>query len=123
STPPSPRIWCSPKLRPSSPSPTRTTWRSGTAWPSSRSKAMRVPGLIGLAALVLAAGSSGAQVAESQAPGPAAGKGHVEQGWLQGAVTADGLAVYKGVPFAKPPLRDLRWREPQPAARWNGVRP
>ncbi len=32
------------------------------------------------------------------------------------------LIVYKGVPFAKPPVGDLRWREPQPAEHWTGVR-
>jgi len=45
----------------------------------------------------------------------------VEQGALQGTVE-DGLAVYRGVPFAAPPVGDLRWRAPQPAAKWEGVR-
>jgi len=46
----------------------------------------------------------------------------VEQGVLQGT-KEDGLAVYRGVPFAAPPVGDLRWRAPQPAAKWDGVRP
>jgi para-nitrobenzyl esterase len=33
-----------------------------------------------------------------------------------------GLTVYKGVPFAKAPVGDLRWREPQPAEHWVGIR-
>jgi para-nitrobenzyl esterase len=37
-------------------------------------------------------------------------------------VRADGLTVYKGVPFAAPPLGPLRWRAPQPPAPWKGVR-
>jgi para-nitrobenzyl esterase len=45
----------------------------------------------------------------------------VEQGVLQGTVE-DGLSVYKGIPFATPPVGDLRWRAPQPAAKWEGVR-
>ena len=45
----------------------------------------------------------------------------VEGGLVQG-VAADGLTVYKGVPFAAPPVGDLRWRAPQPAAPWMGVR-
>jgi len=32
------------------------------------------------------------------------------------------IAVFKGVPFAKPPVGDLRWRPPQPVAGWDGVR-
>jgi para-nitrobenzyl esterase len=47
---------------------------------------------------------------------------NVEQGVLQGT-KEDGLAVYRGVPFAAPPVGDLRWRAPQPAAKWEGVRP
>jgi para-nitrobenzyl esterase len=46
----------------------------------------------------------------------------VEQGLLQGT-KEDGLTVYRGVPFAAPPVGDLRWRAPQPAAKWEGVRP
>jgi para-nitrobenzyl esterase len=45
----------------------------------------------------------------------------VEQGTLQGAVE-QGMTVYRGIPFAAPPVGDLRWRAPQPAAKWDGVR-
>ncbi len=45
----------------------------------------------------------------------------VEQGTLQGTVE-QGLRVFRGVPFAAPPVGDLRWRAPQPAATWTGVR-
>ena len=34
----------------------------------------------------------------------------------------DGVAVFRGIPFAAPPVGQLRWREPQPAASWEGVR-
>ena len=30
--------------------------------------------------------------------------------------------MYRGIPFAAPPVGDLRWRAPQPAAKWAGVR-
>jgi para-nitrobenzyl esterase len=44
-----------------------------------------------------------------------------EYGLVQGAAE-NGLTVYRGIPFAAPPLGDLRWRAPQPAAKWQGVR-
>jgi para-nitrobenzyl esterase len=42
-------------------------------------------------------------------------------GQLRGAAAAGG-AVFKGIPFAAPPVGDLRWREPAPAKTWPGVR-
>jgi para-nitrobenzyl esterase len=45
----------------------------------------------------------------------------VQQGTLRGTVE-QGLTVYRGVPFAAPPVGELRWRAPQPAAKWDGVR-
>lgn len=42
-------------------------------------------------------------------------------GLVQG--TEDGaLAIYKGIPFASPPLGDLRWRDPEPSTPWSGIR-
>uniref|UniRef100_UPI000A534424 carboxylesterase family protein n=1 Tax=Sphingomonas sp. CCH9-F2 TaxID=1768778 RepID=UPI000A534424 len=35
---------------------------------------------------------------------------------------ADGIASWKGIPFAAPATGALRWRAPQPAAAWRGVR-
>ncbi|HEX3985848.1 MAG TPA: carboxylesterase family protein [Acidobacteriaceae bacterium] len=45
----------------------------------------------------------------------------IDTGAVQGS-SEQGIAVFKGIPFAAPPVGDLRWRAPQPAAHWTGVR-
>ena len=50
-------------------------------------------------------------------------KAKVVEGTLQGAWDErTGVRSFKGVPFAAPPVGDLRWREPRPAKPWRGVR-
>ena len=44
-----------------------------------------------------------------------------ESGAISG-IRKDGLSVYKGVPFAAPPVGDLRWRPPVPVTSWTGTR-
>src|SRR5580658_4427853 len=46
----------------------------------------------------------------------------VTGGRIQGTVLERGGAVFKGIPFAQPPVEALRWREPQPVKPWTGVR-
>ena len=53
--------------------------------------------------------AQGAQIVKTQA------------GDIQG-VTERGVLVFKGIPFAAPPVGELRWRESRPAAAWQGVR-
>ncbi len=42
-------------------------------------------------------------------------------GLLEG-VDESGLTAFKGIPFATPPVGDLRWKEPQPVKNWPGIR-
>lgn len=44
---------------------------------------------------------------------------HVETGDVEGIVDGK-LAVYRAIPYAAPPVGDLRWRAPQPAMAWEG---
>jgi para-nitrobenzyl esterase len=46
----------------------------------------------------------------------------VVNGLLEGTVETSGIKSFKGVPFAKPPVADLRWKAPQPAENWTGVK-
>ena len=46
----------------------------------------------------------------------------VEQGILKGTQEGN-LTVYRGIPFAAPPVAERRWRPPQRPAKWDGVRP
>ena len=50
-------------------------------------------------------------------------KAKTENGWVAGIPAADPrITAFKGVPFAAPPVGENRWRAPQPAADWEGVR-
>ncbi len=62
-------------------------------------------------ALVLLAGAAAAQAPQVT----------VATGVVQG-VSAEGVEFFKGIPYAKPPVGDLRWRAPQPATAWKGVK-
>jgi para-nitrobenzyl esterase len=47
----------------------------------------------------------------------------IANGTLEGTTnTATGIRSFKGIPFAQPPVGDLRWKEPQPVKNWTGVR-
>ncbi len=46
-----------------------------------------------------------------------------ENGWVRGIEAADPrITAFKGIPFAAPPVGENRWRAPQPAENWEGVR-
>ena len=46
----------------------------------------------------------------------------IEGGQVQGVeAEIDGVYVYRGIPYAAPPIKDLRWKAPQPVIPWEGV--
>jgi para-nitrobenzyl esterase len=47
----------------------------------------------------------------------------IEGGLISGTKSANsGVNIFKGVPYARPPLGDLRWKAPEPVKAWTGVR-
>ena len=53
-----------------------------------------------------------------------AGAVRVEGGFVGGTTTADNtVKIFKGIPYAAPPVGDLRWKEPQPVKDWKGILP
>jgi para-nitrobenzyl esterase len=69
---------------------------------------------------ILAAGELIGHTAKPEtAPGPV----RIETGLVTGAVGRDAsIAVFKGIPYAAPPVGPLRWRPPTAPIAWNGVR-
>ncbi|WP_339625194.1 carboxylesterase family protein [uncultured Maribacter sp.] len=47
-----------------------------------------------------------------------------DKGKIEGSFNADKtVRIFKGIPFAAPPVGDLRWKAPQPATDWDGILP
>ena len=77
----------------------------------------RVNAAVGLA-LVSAVLVAQAQQARPASPAPTV---TIDSGQLRGGVN-DAVALFRGIPYAAPPVGNLRWRAPQPPAKWQGVR-
>ena len=82
-----------------------------------------------IVASVLVAGAAWSQLSAPSAPAAAAPPPALDgpvvttkQGKTQGFIAND-VAVFRGLPFASPPVGDLRWRAPKDPAKWSGVRP
>jgi para-nitrobenzyl esterase len=53
----------------------------------------------------------------------AAGQVRLEAGTVEGSTSADGrVEIFRGIPYAAPPVGALRWKEPQPVPAWEGVK-
>ncbi|GGV01030.1 carboxylic ester hydrolase [Actinomadura cremea] len=78
-------------------------------------RVLRVAAACAVAATVLAAPVT--QAAADAGPVVTTDRGQVE-----GVATGLGR-VFRGIPYAAPPVGPLRWKAPQPAAAWDGVRP
>ena len=74
---------------------------------------------VSVAATVLVAGAGGAVA--SPASGGANPIVRIDGGLVRGA-SAAGVNSFLGLPYAAPPTGNLRWRPPQPASSWSGVR-
>jgi para-nitrobenzyl esterase len=74
--------------------------------------------LYALALLASLVATAHAQVVEQPVPGDPV---RIDSGRLAGKMLPSGVKAYFGVPFAAPPVRELRWREPQPVQPWQGV--
>ena len=66
--------------------------------------------LFAFAALLALAAPAAAQLAS------------VDGGAIRGKRMHDGTMLFRGIPFAAPPIENLRWKPPQPIAAWRGVR-
>jgi para-nitrobenzyl esterase len=45
----------------------------------------------------------------------------ISNGVLEGRLEKSGIRSFKGIPFAQPPVAELRWKEPQPVKNWTGI--
>src|ERR1700722_15111221 len=70
------------------------------------------------AAVLLGSPAAFAQIVAAPIPGDPV---VIDSGAVSGKVLASGVNAYFGIPYAAPPVDDLRWRDPQPAAPWKGV--
>jgi len=70
---------------------------------------------------LMAALAAGASLLATGAMAQSADQATITSGALHGAVK-DGIASFKGIPFAAPPVGPLRWKAPQPVTPWTGVK-
>ena len=87
------------------------------AWANLSGNVARVGSVLAL--LLMAATATSAAESRSDS---AQTRVRTTSGWLGGGL-ADGVIVFRGIPYAAAPVGALRWRAPLPAVNWEGVRP
>src|SRR5262249_55591972 len=87
-----------------------------TAMKRSKFRSVSIPAAICAAAVVLFAGRASAQ-APACAPGTTV---QTDKGAVCGIVVS-GINAWQGIPHSAPPVGNLRWAPPQPAAAWSGT--
>ena len=82
-------------------------------------RTMRNVMVLGLGALFVAAGAAGAAAQSESGPVVLTPSGELEGAWADAEA---GVSVFRGVPFARPPVGALRWRPPVAVEPWGGTR-
>src|SRR5262245_61637810 len=76
---------------------------------------------VGLTLTVAACATDPAVDAESSTSFASSSLVTTDSGTVRGKAQS-GVLTFRGIPFAAPPTGALRWRDPQPVARWTDVR-
>jgi para-nitrobenzyl esterase len=84
---------------------------------SAASRGFALSSLVVLVAALVSFGASPVSAAAGSSPVVS-----TSAGWLRGIARRGGGAQFLGIPYAEPPVGDLRWRAPVPAKPWKGIR-
>ena len=87
------------------------TVREHKTFPTTRTARFRTVCSVALAVLALASIAFAADSVQTAS------------GNVRGIMVRQGVTAFLGIPFAQPPVGDLRWRAPQPVKPWTGIRP
>lgn len=94
-------------------------WAGSRPGPARLRTGPRRVAVIGLGLVLLAAGHADSRAAAPERDAPVV---RTDLGKARGLRRPDGTLVWYDLPYAAPPTGALRWRPPQPAAAWRGVR-
>jgi len=75
----------------------------------------------GSSLLIIGGLSAASSAIAGEAVRPSEAHVTITKGDVEGRALPSGVNAYLGVPYAAPPVRDLRWRAPQPVQPWEGT--